>query len=976
MVCASPIYNRTRMPTLDFTLPRTPPANDDGPATDPQFLARALYYISLTLIVTPPLVLLMLFALGPEIYAQFARPNAILLLITGGIGALVLGRLNRPRAAWFVMVISAIGCGFLIGLSDVGYTPTHSMAIYLVASFLAVITLPRHGWRLIIMLCVGALIVGGLWRIGLFSTTITSSTNYGQLVINLTIFTLGVSIIALTHQHLSEIVEQLQRANELLETANSELKRSQSKSRVLMETGLDPFFLLNQQGHIVEANQQTYDLFGYQEAELLQLHVDQIVPNAVQAQLDWTFQMMRKRDLKPLRTQLVHKSGKTIDGEVFGRLVQLDGQELMYVAARDITHQVEQEREIREKGDLLEMITQNLPVRIAYFDRNATLSFHNRAFAEAYRPKTAQGPVNGAALVRATDGYQRYPYVQRVFKGETVQFELDEVLEDGSRHYIQKVYVPHFAGNEVIGRVSLGIDITELRRTQKSLEAKNALFNLVLDSMPARISYIHRNGDILFVNERVYDHFNVRPEDAVKMKVRDLLPTEYQAAITPYVRQAFAQPNELMFETPLTLPNGKTIIERSYYYPHVQNGVVDAVLTLHIDVTTARATENALAQAQKLESLGVLAGGIAHDFNNLLAAILGQASVALFKLANEHPARRHVVQSVKAAKRASSLTQQMLAYSGRGSFAIGPLDINQLIEGNLTLFEVSIPKNIRLLTDLSPTLPLIEADTAQLQQLIMNLIINAGQAIGTADGQIALRTSVLDIASDQGEFWEITGDRLIAGRYVSIQVQDNGCGMDAETVREIFDPFYTTKPSGTGLGLAAALGIIRGHKGGIQVHSEVGKGTTFHLLFPIIVGEQEAVADTPFSAEFPTPSRHTILVIDDEPDILDVVSDMLDLNDIDTLQATNGHDGIDLYKQHRDQISVVLLDLMMPGLSGADTFIALREIDPTVKVILSSGYSEVEATRHFVGRGLADFVQKPYDIQTLLGCISAVIEQT
>ena len=239
-----------------------------------------------------------------------------------------------------------------------------------------------------------------------------------------------------------------------------------------------------------------------------------------------------------------------------------------------------------------------------------------------------------------------------------------------------------------------------------------------------------------------------------------------------------------------------------------------------------------MKQAQKLESLGLLAGGIAHDFNNLLVAMLGQNSLALVKLEERHPAREHVIKAVTAAEQAANLTKQMLAYSGRGSFTIIPLNVNALIQQNINLFEVSLPKNTRLKLNLAETLPLIEADHAQIQQIIMNLIINAGHAIGSKPGQIIITTQVQNLTTERREFWAITGDPLVPGQYVSIQIEDDGIGMSQETIEHIFDPFFTTKEHGSGLGLAAVVGIIRGHKGGIHVYSEPGHGTVFHLLFP------------------------------------------------------------------------------------------------------------------------------------------------
>lgn len=225
--------------------------------------------------------------------------------------------------------------------------------------------------------------------------------------------------------------------------------------------------------------------------------------------------------------------------------------------------------------------------------------------------------------------------------------------------------------------------------------------------------------------------------------------------------------------------------------------------------------------------------GIAHDFNNLLAAILSQNSIALYKMGDEHPARRHIEKSVGASKRAATLTQQMLAYSGRGQFEVKELNLNTMISQNLGLFELSIPKQIRLEVHLRESLPTVKVDVAQIQQVVMNLIINAAQAIGDRAGTIEIVTTEQTLEEDEMLEWSHSAESLEPGDYIRLDVRDNGCGMDEETLRKIFDPFFTTKADGTGLGLAAVLGIVHSHKGGLDVVSKHDVGTTFSILLPV-----------------------------------------------------------------------------------------------------------------------------------------------
>ncbi len=387
------------------------------------------------------------------------------------------------------------------------------------------------------------------------------------------------------------------------------------------------------------------------------------------------------------------------------------------------------------------------------------------------------------------------------------------------------------------------------------------------------------------------------------------------------------------------------------------------ILGVSRNITERKRAEEQLLRAQKLESLGILAGGVAHDFNNLLVALLGQTSLASAKLPPDHPAQRHLDRAIVAARRAADLTRQMLAYSGHGAFQLAPLNLNTLIRENISLLESSISKSITLHTDLAEALPRINADAGQMQQIIMNLILNAAEAIGDNPGTIRLATSTIDLTSDDGRWTHHTGQTVAAGHYVQLRAQDSGSGISTETLGRIFDPFFTTKFTGRGLGLAAVLGIVRGHQGGLWVESETGRGTTFTLVFPATAEETVAFKA---ATNQTTRAHQFVLVIDDEEPVLEAIGDMLELDGVSTLCAATGAGGISIFRDRHADIGLVLLDLSMPGLSGRETFDKLLQIDPDVRVVLTSGYTQAEATRDFEGRKLAGFLHKPYDMETLL----------
>ncbi len=410
-------------------------------------------------------------------------------------------------------------------------------------------------------------------------------------------------------------------------------------------------------------------------------------------------------------------------------------------------------------------------------------------------------------------------------------------------------------------------------------------------------------------------------------------------------------------------------------------GQVTGMVGILLDVTEARRAQEArrrleakMHEVQKLESLGLLAGGIAHDFNNLLMGVLGNADLALLKLAPESPARVHVEAIEKAARRAADLTNQMLAYSGKGRFVVERIDLNRLVEEMSHLLGTVISKKATLKFDLAPGLPPVEGDPTQLRQVVMNLITNASDAIGDRIGLITVTTGVMRADREylQGTFLD---EDLPEGEYVFLEVSDTGCGMDAPTRARIFDPFFTTKFAGRGLGLAAVLGIVRAHHGAIKVYSEPGRGSTFKILLPRYGDGQD-----PHRAEPPARANAdrlagpaTVLLVDDDEAVRSVAAMMLEEQGFEVVAAADGAEGVERFRNRADEIQVVILDLTMPGLSGEEAFREIRRIRPDVPVILTSGYNENDVTTRFAGKGVAGFIQKPFRTAELMEVLAQAL---
>ena len=367
----------------------------------------------------------------------------------------------------------------------------------------------------------------------------------------------------------------------------------------------------------------------------------------------------------------------------------------------------------------------------------------------------------------------------------------------------------------------------------------------------------------------------------------------------------------------------------------------------------------------------VLAGGIAHDFNNLLMAILGNADLALLSMSPASPARPHVEDITRASQRAADLCRQMLAYSGKGRFVIGRYDLSEIVREMSQMLEISISKKALLRYSFADDLPPVEADAMQLRQVIMNLITNASEALGGAGGAISVCTGVMDC--DRAYLAEsYLDDKLPEGSYVYLEVADTWMGMDEETRRRIFDPFFTTKFTGRGLGLAAVLGIVRGHHGAIKVYSEPGRGSTFKVLFPAAawLPDERATGEAQGAQEL---SSGTILLIDDDPEVRLVGAKMLERLGFKVLSAAHGREGLEVFRASAGEITCVLLDLTMPEMGGEETFRQLRRLRQDVCVILSSGYNEQDVVQQFAGKGLAGFIQKPYNVAKLRDTLQHIL---
>ncbi|MDD5262335.1 MAG: PAS domain S-box protein [Methylacidiphilales bacterium] len=560
---------------------------------------------------------------------------------------------------------------------------------------------------------------------------------------------------------------------------------------------------------------------------------------------------------------------------------------------------------------------------------------------------------------------------------------LFSIQTDGkTRNYLDSKSPLRDASGNIIGLVCVSRDITELKEAQERSQREHELFRSIWDNSSDGMRLTDANGIILNVNPSFCRIFEVEAADVIGQPIGIVYDgTDPEVQQADYLERMKSPSAKKMMETQKTLRSGHTLDLEVSYSPFQLPSGQQLYLSAFRDITLRKKEEahrieleKKMLDAQRLESLGLMAGGIAHDFNNMLTGILGNTSLALMSLPPESQARENLARAENVCLQAADLCRQMLAYSGRGRFEVKSINLNKMIEDMNHLLGISINKHIVIKYHLNPLVPLLEVDIAQMRQVILNLVINASDAIGDKSGVISITTGIMHADASY-----LAGTRHSAGisegDFIYMEVSDTGSGIESKNLPLIFDPFFTTKFTGRGLGLAAVLGIAQGHKGALKVYTEPGKGTTFKFLLPYRPSVPAEEIRKPAVTTVASRGSGTILIIDDDETIRTLSRRILESHGFTSIVAENGRVGIDLFKEQVGAIHLVLLDMTMPHLDGEETFREIRRICKHTPVVLMSGYSEKDATDRFSGKGLAGFLQKPFNPRELSSKILSVLKQ-
>jgi PAS domain S-box-containing protein len=745
-------------------------------------------------------------------------------------------------------------------------------------------------------------------------------------------------------------------------------------------------------GHIAYISPSVTSVLGFEPEEIIGnagfawVHRDDVIALAEAAR------QLREHG-EPFKSiaRVRHKDGHWIWMEVSaaGAYQPPTGPDFTVLFARDVSDVKAAMDSLAESEDRFHALTEHASDIIAEVDSDGRVCYLSPSFSEALgrSPQEILGKTIGESgiadnLYPADVEPLRQRFEVGLGAGEPVRTLLAYRFRhaDGSWRWFESQTTPYRTRRGELRKVVVSRDVTERINAEAELRESEKRYRILGESSRDMITELDADGRILYMSPGAADVLGHSPESLVGRTGFTLIHPDDVERNAEIFLEALKKRGPIR-SSPYRVRhrNGSWRWVEGVGVPYRREDGEFRILTVTRDVTERllaeeerRKLEEHMRHAQKLEGLGVMAGGIAHDFNNLLTPILGNASLALLDLPESSPVRQRLEKIHKAAQRAATLTNQMLAYAGAGPVAVSPVDLSRVVAEMAQLLESSISGQTTVVYRLEPKLPLIEADDAQLSQVVMNLLTNAVEAVGEGEGQIAIATGTAEIGRD-AELHTLLGDELAEGTYVYLEVRDTGCGMDSETRSRIFDPFFTTKFTGRGLGLAAVLGIVRGHRGAIEIESEPGRGTRFRVLFPSADALREEFTADAAADEWR--ASGTILVVDDDEAVRELARENLERVGLSVLCARDGREGVETFSRHRDEIRAVFLDRTMPDVSGEEAFDEIRRIRPDARIILVSGYSEDQAARHFAGKDLVGFLQKPFLPETLIEKVRKALER-
>lgn len=798
------------------------------------------------------------------------------------------------------------------------------------------------------------------------------------------------ALTAQLQQSLTGLHEQIHE----LATAHDEVRRHQRERTRIIDGSPIPIAILDPStGTVVEANEAYARLADCPRSELIGSEARRFAANdtdllrAIEA-----YQRLRngESEIERFDCRVTDYKGRFLELDIVITLLLDDQGAPLYiiVQALDMTAERHHHRLLAERQLERQMIFDHAPYGMAIHDAdNAYFIDVNNKYCEDIG--YAREDLIGRSISEFTpdESWDNvYQSGHRLFHGLSEFESFEQIIErKGGEFRNWKVALILIRDDQ--GRpkhyVSQAVDVTEERDGQRRIRESEERLRLIAENTNDMIWLLDGDGRFLYVTPSCKIFHGVEPSELIGQQALDWIhPDDRSTIVDENGKFLPAEHTHLVSYRSLNAQGDPVPAEfKATVIRDPETGRTDRIIGTSRDVRATLAAEKArrdlerqVQHSQKLESLGLMAGGIAHDFNNLLVAILGHANIAQSEVHQDSPVLEHLRNIESASLRASELTTQLLAYSGRGRLSSEFIDLGALIKDMVALLEISVSKHVTLRYQCEAGVVGVQGDPGQIQQIILNLITNASEAIGDQQGEIDVTTSVRTIHEHELARLQF-GEGCLPGRYAALVVRDSGVGMDEVTREHMFDPFFTTKHTGRGLGLAAIIGIVRSHNGAIDVQSQVDGGTTFSVLLPAT----EQFPDKATGSTVPTTKVNdaegtTILVVDDEALVRNTARAVLERFGYRVVEAENGREAVDYFSQHANEVGGVILDLTMPVMDGADAYHAMLEIDSTVRVLVTSGFDKSDAIAKFDDTPPFGFLQKPYRPTDLTDAVIRMVQ--
>ena len=745
----------------------------------------------------------------------------------------------------------------------------------------------------------------------------------------------------------------------------------------------DFIFFHDLDGRFIEVNSALMTLLGLSEEDMLGHKVPEFIHPRYRHEFSaYIPEIIKKGELKGVMV-VMDKSNNTHILEYHSKLVTRNGVPVgVCGVARDVSVQRRMEREIKEREALYRTLFENAEDAIFLMEDEVFIDCNPKTLEmfKCRKEDILQKPPYLFSPERQPDGRpskeKALEKIRTALKGIPQRFEWRHSRLDGSTFdTIVSLYSIEVQKRHLL--VAMVHDMTPQKKVQKALEESERKYREVAENTNVIILRYTPDGMFTFINRFGEKFFGYTREELVGKRniVGTIIPAtgENSEKLRNMFRDICLHPEKYHENENINVTKDGREVYIAWRNQPIKDekGNLREVLSIGADITRTKELERELFQAKKLEAIGTLAGGIAHDFNNILGGIMGYLSL-LKEQHTESDSHYAILEKIEnSLDRTSDLVRQLLAFSRRGRFELKPVDMNEVVQNVLKLLGRSIPKKINIITDLEENLPMMEGDPSQMEQVIMNICLNGVQAMPEG-GDLIIRTRKV---SDE----EVPADLLgyeHGNRYIAVYVTDTGVGMDKFIKEHIFEPFFTTKETGkgVGLGLSMVYGIVRNHGGGIRVESEIRRGTTIKIFMPAKYAPQHRKEDDSVKKTVAVHGRGKILVVDDEDVFREMMKDVLGYLGYDVLLSENGEEGIKTYREHHDEIDLVILDMNMPVMDGKEMFRELKKIDPNVKALLATGFAMDGEVHELMTEGVMGFIQKPFMIEDISKAIDALLK--